>query len=81
MIYCDTPESAIDTSISQDAITHWRGNYHELARIAQERGYEIDYVEFQDQRGDDEFVRVVDIWGWTAETPEGEQDWRVYVEE
>lgn len=81
MEYCDTSESAIETSIHRDIVTRWVGDPAELIAHAQERGYEVDSVDCEEQTGDDEYRTYTDVWGWSGETPDGEQDWRVYVEQ
>lgn len=81
MIYATTPQSAIDSSIHLDEVIHWAGDPAELIRVAESLGYQADSVELQRQgHPDDAPVTITDVWGWTDETPENEQDWRVYVD-
>jgi hypothetical protein len=80
MTYVNTPDSAIASSIHLDEVIRWKGDPGILLKLAAKRGYKTDSVSFDEQIGDDEFRRVLDVWGWTDATPAGEQDWRVYVE-
>lgn len=66
-----TPADAIARSISHDEIARYGGSLAELLAYADAEGYETDQARENDGS--------IDVWGWTATTSEGEQDWRVRV--
>lgn len=66
-----TPADAIARSISHSQRTDYPGPLADLIAYAKEQGYEVDWVVENDGS--------YDVWGWTDETPENEQEWRVRV--
>lgn len=74
----ETLQKAIDRSISHNEIVHVTidgdsGDALESLRSIWDD--EIDYT-----MCDYEGVDTLDIWGWTDETPENEQDWRLAIQ-
>ncbi len=70
-------QHAIDRSIARNEIVHLEvANVQAaLEQISQIWDGEIDYVW---PAGEDEYgTRFADVWGWTDETPENEQDFRI----
>lgn len=67
-----TPAAAIDYSLSHDVCARFRGNLADLLAYADEEGYETNQVRENDGS--------ISVWGWTAQTPENEEDWRIIVE-
>jgi hypothetical protein len=66
-----TPADAIARSISHPERTRYMGPLADLLAYATEQGYQVDHVHENDGS--------YDVWGWTDETPENEQEWRVRV--
>jgi len=69
--------AAIDKSIAQNetiGVTVTCDSDDVLTAIHQTFEGETDHVMV-----DHEGVITMDIWGWSEETPEGEQDWRLNV--
>lgn len=66
--------AAIDRSQSHDeVVTVTATNFAEaLAELGRLWDGDIDHVRENDG--------ALDVWGWTAETAEGEQDWRLRIE-
>lgn len=68
--YTDAAD-AIARSISHRERTTYVGMLASLRAEATAQGYQTDHAT--------ELSGVYDVWGWTDETPEGQQDWRVRV--
>jgi hypothetical protein len=73
----DTIKTAIDRSISHDqnvSITIDGDSGDALQSISEVWDGETDY-----RMIDAEGVDTMDVWGWTADTPESDQDWRLTI--
>lgn len=66
--------AAIDhsTSLCEVADASYTGTHKQLLiDLATIWRGELDSCDFEDQ--------VIDVWGWTDDTPENQQDWRLMV--
>lgn len=66
-------QAAIEESIQRNSIVDLAGaDLSEVLAAAEAMGYQTDHT-------DDPDGGLIDIWGWTDETSENEQDWRLHL--
>jgi hypothetical protein len=79
MKHTDYIQQAIEESVNYNTIaqTNIIGDKQNLQdAITATWGGEFDMAE---EDSDDPTERTYDVWGWTDDTPENEQEWRIQV--
>jgi len=62
---------AIDDSNKEDRTINIKAEVDDVVSTGEKLGYEVDYS--------DENDGSTEVWGWTKDTPDNEQDWKLSV--